>query len=246
MAFPRFLVFVVNSCGASWSYCGTQGKWRVNLKTRFIKIAITEQGELVHKNRQNYGQNICLSRLYKLHFTRRIVLKVRRMDEMERRLGISLATDPNQIALSLQEVFGMLAPHVVAEIKRLLAEGTWSQRKIARHLSVSRGIVSAIASGKRPERRRTPYVGLDFIPPSGTPERCPRCGALVIRPCVACQLDWLPHAEEMSSCAESRQHGRSLSDSQRNTAESRNERRRRSEQNVANTVNRGAKSSFDL
>jgi len=141
----------------------------------------------------------------------------------------------------------MLAPQVVAEIKRFLAEGTWSQRKIARHLSVSRGIVGAIANGKRPERRKTRYVGLDFVPPTGAPERCPRCGALVIRPCVACQLDWLSLPEEAPPFMETRPQDLLLRESKRCRPELGNERRCRSAQNDAGFGNReGCNGSLPL
>ena len=50
----------------------------------------------------------------------------------------------------------MLAPSVVEEIRRLLAEDTLSYRKIARLTGVSRGTIGAIASGKRPDYQQTP------------------------------------------------------------------------------------------
>ena len=45
----------------------------------------------------------------------------------------------------------MIAPSIVNEIKRLLAEGKHSQRGIARMIGVSRGTVGAIARGTRPD-----------------------------------------------------------------------------------------------
>ena len=45
----------------------------------------------------------------------------------------------------------MIAPSIANQIKRLLAEGKYSQRKIARMTGVSRGTVGAIAGGKRPD-----------------------------------------------------------------------------------------------
>lgn len=83
----------------------------------------------------------------------------------------------------------MIAPSVVAEVRRLLAEGRLSQRTIARRTGVSRGTVGAIATGRRPDydaRRRA--AGSDYTPPAGKPVRCPGCGALVQMPCLACQL----------------------------------------------------------
>jgi hypothetical protein len=45
----------------------------------------------------------------------------------------------------------MLSAAMVREIRRLLEAGRLSQRQIARKLGVSRGVVSAIALGRRPE-----------------------------------------------------------------------------------------------
>ena len=45
----------------------------------------------------------------------------------------------------------MIGEDTVAEIRRLLADGSLSQRKIAGLTHVSRGTVSAIASGRRPQ-----------------------------------------------------------------------------------------------
>ena len=44
----------------------------------------------------------------------------------------------------------MLSAAMVREIRRLLEAGRLSQRQIARKLGVSRGVVSAIALGRRP------------------------------------------------------------------------------------------------
>ena len=79
----------------------------------------------------------------------------------------------------------MIAPKIVADVRRLLAEGTHSQRKIARLTGISRGTVGAIASG-----RRTDYDNSgngDLEEPSGPPERCPGCGGMVYMPCLLCQ-----------------------------------------------------------
>ena len=45
----------------------------------------------------------------------------------------------------------MIAPQIVAEVRRLLAERKHSQRKIARLTGICRGTVGAIASGRRPD-----------------------------------------------------------------------------------------------
>lgn len=83
----------------------------------------------------------------------------------------------------------MIAPSVVEEIKRLLAEGRLSQRKIAQNLGVSRGTVNAIALGKRTERSPECRGREDEIPPpEGPVERCPTCGGMVHVPCLACRV----------------------------------------------------------
>ena len=87
-----------------------------------------------------------------------------------------------------KEKWKMIASGIVREIRRLLDQGELSQRKIAASTGVSRGTVSAIARGARPDydaRRRE--RGEDFIPPSGVARRCPGCGRLVQMPCLACR-----------------------------------------------------------
>lgn len=81
----------------------------------------------------------------------------------------------------------MLAPSLVEEVKRLLAAGRLSQRKIARQTGVSRGSVALIAQGKRPDYppRRNEDEDLG---PVGPPARCPTCGAMVYPPCRLCRL----------------------------------------------------------
>ena len=83
----------------------------------------------------------------------------------------------------------MIASGVISEIQSLLEEGALSQRSIAARLGVSRGTVSAVALGKRPdyEARHRPR-GEDIVPPSGIPRRCPECGRRVRMPCLACYL----------------------------------------------------------
>ena len=69
----------------------------------------------------------------------------------------------------------MIAPKVVAEIRRLLAEEKLSQRKIGQLVGVSRGTVAAIASGKRPDYEQLYYQSWDepCDEPAGPPQRCP-------------------------------------------------------------------------
>ncbi len=82
----------------------------------------------------------------------------------------------------------MLPLAVVQEIGRLLDEGQLSQRKIAAKLSVSRGTIGAIASGRRgiygkePDRDVPELSCIELVP-----ERCTGCGARVYKPCVLCR-----------------------------------------------------------
>jgi hypothetical protein len=89
----------------------------------------------------------------------------------------------------------MIATWRVTAIRRMLADGESSQRKIARQTGVSRGTVGAIALGRRPDyedRRQTDCGG--FAPagespwPSRPPRRCPACGGMVQMPCLACHV----------------------------------------------------------
>ncbi len=82
----------------------------------------------------------------------------------------------------------MLDPGFVEEIRRLLAAGRWSMRRIARELRVSRGTVHAIAHGRRRERRPPPTEDDPAVEPSGPLVRCPGCGGLVVAPCRLCRV----------------------------------------------------------
>jgi hypothetical protein len=83
----------------------------------------------------------------------------------------------------------MIAPSVVNEIKRHLAEGRHSQRKIARMTGVSRGTVNAIANGKRPDyEAQAGDREMEADERTGPPRRCPGCGALVYMPCRLCHV----------------------------------------------------------
>ena len=83
----------------------------------------------------------------------------------------------------------MIAPRVVQEVRRLLAEGKLSQRAIAKVTRVSRGTVSAIATGKRPDYETLRSARLEEESPqaAGPPQRCPGCGGMVYMPCRACE-----------------------------------------------------------
>jgi hypothetical protein len=74
----------------------------------------------------------------------------------------------------------------VIEIDRLLKEGELSQRKIAVRLGVSRGTVTAIASGRRGLHGQDSRHEDESMRKS-PPERCPRCGYFVSLPCLVCR-----------------------------------------------------------
>lgn len=82
----------------------------------------------------------------------------------------------------------MLAKSLIDEVDRLLKLGTLSQREIAARLKVSRGTVSAIASGRRGLHGRE-STGDDAAThaPLSPPVRCPRCGYRVYMPCLVCR-----------------------------------------------------------
>jgi hypothetical protein len=85
----------------------------------------------------------------------------------------------------------MIAKFLVDDVRRLLADGHLSQRKIAEKLGLSRGSVNAIATGKRRDsyscRSKEPQ-NARFEPPTGSPARCPGCGGLTQMPCLACYI----------------------------------------------------------
>jgi transcriptional regulator with XRE-family HTH domain len=83
----------------------------------------------------------------------------------------------------------MIDSETVAEIKRLLAEGNLSQRKIAAKLRVSRGTIAAIAAGRRPdyEELRKQRAEEEAIS-AGPIKRCPSCGGTVHLPCRLCHV----------------------------------------------------------
>lgn len=91
----------------------------------------------------------------------------------------------------------MLALSLVEEIDRLLKEGVLSQRQIAERLKVSRGSVSAIASGKRGLHGRTPEDVQSVEAPALPADRCPNCGFLVTKPCLVCRTREYRHGRRV-------------------------------------------------
>ncbi len=82
----------------------------------------------------------------------------------------------------------MLAPTVVEEIRRLLADDQLSHRKISERTGVCRGTIGGIASGKRPDYQQLRRARQeDQLEPAGPLERCPGCGAMVYHPCRFCR-----------------------------------------------------------
>ena len=96
----------------------------------------------------------------------------------------------------------MLPLATVEEVRRLIDEGQLSQRKIAQKLGISRGTISAIASGKRgiygrePDPEEPTLACLD-VPP----ERCNGCGATVYKPCVLCRTREYQARQKRPRCA---------------------------------------------
>lgn len=82
----------------------------------------------------------------------------------------------------------MLPLGKVMEIQKYLAEGRWSQRKIARLLGVSRATVNSIASGKRPSYEARLLARPDAPECQGPIERCQSCGGRVYMPCRLCRV----------------------------------------------------------
>lgn len=89
----------------------------------------------------------------------------------------------------------MIGVGMVAEIRRLLAEGQLSQRKIAKLTGISRATIGAIASGRRPDYEPRQADDL-FDRPQGPPRRCRNCGGLVYLPCKLCRVRQWKSEEE--------------------------------------------------
>ena len=80
----------------------------------------------------------------------------------------------------------MLSNALIEAAQRLLIDGKLSHRAIAKKLDVSRGSVSAIASGLL---RTQPQAVPDDDPlETGPIERCASCGGRVYVPCRLCRV----------------------------------------------------------
>ncbi len=89
----------------------------------------------------------------------------------------------------------MIPPSVICQIRRMLAEGDVSQRRIAKITGISRATIGAIANGKRPDYHERRSDELEFIRPMGPPVRCGGCGGLVWMPCRLCHIRALKQKE---------------------------------------------------
>ncbi len=81
----------------------------------------------------------------------------------------------------------MLPIALVNEIDTLIHEGTLSHRKIAARLGVSRGVVNAIANGRRGLYGQDPFAKYTPVAHTSPPTRCPTCGYRVYLPCLVCR-----------------------------------------------------------
>jgi hypothetical protein len=98
----------------------------------------------------------------------------------------------------------MIAPAMIEKVRRLVATGKHSLRKIARLSGVSRGTVAAVAYGARRDRRPAASDDLQEGAP-GPIERCPECGALGESPCRACRVRQWRRIQRRRSLPEPRQ-----------------------------------------
>lgn len=83
-------------------------------------------------------------------------------------------------------MFIMLEPHLVAQVRELLAAGI-SQRKTAILTGVSRGRVILIANGKRPDYEAPRLELAAELAPDGPVTRCEGCGGMQSTPCRVCR-----------------------------------------------------------
>ena len=106
----------------------------------------------------------------------------------------------------------MLTSRQIAEVHRLLADGQWSQRDVARMVGISRGSVQLIASGRRKD------FGSDAEDESEEPGfavRCPTCGGKVYAPCRLCRIRNLKAEERPTASLDRRQDPKAWPDARR-------------------------------
>jgi len=84
----------------------------------------------------------------------------------------------------------MIHPARVEWVQQLLSERKHSLRQIAQITGVSRGSVSVIAQGRRPDYDaiRRQVAEDDAWSPTGPIIRCPKCGGRVFAPCRLCRV----------------------------------------------------------
>lgn len=76
----------------------------------------------------------------------------------------------------------MISNNSIEVVRRLLAEGKLSQRRIATATGLSRGTVTSIALNRRKEHPPQSEFEVDLGPPA----RCTTCGGMVYLPCRLC------------------------------------------------------------
>jgi hypothetical protein len=106
----------------------------------------------------------------------------------------------------------MIEAAKIKEAERLLAEGVWSQRKIAKMVGISRAVVGSIAAGTRPDydaRRQARHE--EEHEPLGPVGRCPGCGMMMHMPCRLCKVRELKAMDrEIARAARRREQAASL------------------------------------
>ncbi len=91
----------------------------------------------------------------------------------------------------------MLSNALLDRIRQMLAEGTLSQRKIARLTGVSRGTIGALAHGKIARRAPQPRGCDEPFDAAGLPVRCAGCGGMVLMPCLHCRIQNIREREAL-------------------------------------------------
>ena len=85
----------------------------------------------------------------------------------------------------------MIAACKIDEVQRLLTEGRFSQRQIAKRTGVSRATIATIAAGERPDyeaQRQLRQLQRAEEESLGPVQRCAGCGGLAHMPCRLCRV----------------------------------------------------------